>query len=41
MKALAILRAAVRAVADITPGWQTTPAAMHAAPAEDVLASAC
>jgi hypothetical protein len=44
VKALAILRAAIQAVADITPGWQTTPAAMHAAPAEEpehLLASAC
>jgi hypothetical protein len=42
VKALAILRAALQAVADLTPGWETTSAVMHAAPAEPehLLASA-
>ncbi len=34
VKALATLRAAIHAIGDVTPGWETTSAVMHAAPAE-------
>ena len=34
VKALATLRAAIYALGDATPGWETTSAVMHAAPAE-------
>lgn len=43
VKALATLRAAIHAIGDATPGWETSTAVMHVAPvgAEDrLLASA-
>ena len=33
VKALATLRAAIHAIGDATPGWETTTAVMHVAPA--------
>jgi hypothetical protein len=33
IKALATLRAAIHAIGDATPGWETTTAVMHVAPA--------
>lgn len=33
VKALATLRAAIQAIGDATPGWETTTAVMHVAPA--------
>lgn len=33
VKALAALRAAIHAIGDATPGWETTTAMMHVAPA--------
>ncbi len=35
VKALSTLRAAIHAIGDATPGWETTPAVMHAALADD------
>jgi hypothetical protein len=35
VKALATLRAAIHAIGDATPGWETTSAVMHAAPADE------
>jgi hypothetical protein len=43
VKALATLRAAIQAVSDVTPGWETSSAVMHAGPVEEpgqILASA-
>lgn len=34
VKALAVLRAAIRTIGDAIPGWETTSAVMHVAPAE-------
>jgi hypothetical protein len=34
VKALATLRAAIHAIGDATPGWETTTAVMHVAPAD-------
>lgn len=34
VKALAVLRSAIHAIGDATPGWETTSAVMHVAPAE-------
>lgn len=34
VKALATLRAAIHAKGDATPGWETTTAVMHVAPAD-------
>jgi hypothetical protein len=34
VKALATLRAAIHAIGDATPGWETTNAVMHVAPAD-------
>ena len=34
VKALATLRAAIHAIGDATPGWETTLAVMHVTPAE-------
>jgi hypothetical protein len=34
VKALATLRAAIHAIGDATPGWETGSAVMHAAPIE-------
>lgn len=33
-KALATLRAAIHAIGDATPGWETSTAVMHVAPAD-------
>jgi hypothetical protein len=33
VKALAAVRAAIHAIGDATPGWETTTAVMHVAPA--------
>jgi len=35
VKALCALRAAIHAIGDATPGWETSRAVMHVAPAED------
>lgn len=43
VKALATLRAAIHAIGDATPGWETSTAVMHVAPvgaADRLLASA-
>ena len=43
VKALATLRAAIHAIGDATPGWETNTAVMHVAPADSpdrLLASA-
>lgn len=37
VKALAILRAAIHAIGDTSPGWETSFAVMHVAPADDLL----
>jgi hypothetical protein len=34
VKALATLRAAIHAIGDATPGWETATAVMHVAPAD-------
>jgi hypothetical protein len=34
VRALATLRAAIHAIGDATPGWQTASAVMHVAPAD-------
>ena len=34
VKALATLRAAIHAIGDATPGWETASAVMHVAPAD-------
>jgi hypothetical protein len=34
VKALATLRAAIHAIGDATPGWETASAVMHVAPVE-------
>jgi hypothetical protein len=34
VKALATLRAAIHAIGDATPGWETSSAVMHVAPAD-------
>jgi len=34
VKALATLRAAIHAIGDATPGWETVAAVMHVAPAD-------
>jgi hypothetical protein len=34
VKALATLRAAIHAIGDATPGWETATAVMHVAPAQ-------
>lgn len=34
VKALATLRSAIHAIGDATPGWETTTAVMHVAPAD-------
>jgi len=34
VKALATLRSAIHAIGGATPGWETTTAVMHAAPAD-------
>lgn len=34
VKALAALRTAIHAIGDATPGWETTTAVMHVAPAD-------
>lgn len=44
VKALASLRSAIHAIGDATPGWETSTAVMHVAPADAadrLLASAC
>ena len=35
VKALATLRAAIHAIGDATPGWETASAVMHVAPADE------